>query len=115
MILVKLDPKLDGEEAKAAVSALVQVQKPRSIEEVKRKEVNALSAEAADALSKLGKPATTALCKALKNDFKGGIASTGENVLNAAARLAVLRILDGMGTNAYSIEVDGTLLTLPAS
>jgi S1-C subfamily serine protease/HEAT repeat protein len=112
LVLLKVDDVLESAEAKAAVSVLINLQKPQSEEDLTNKQLIALATEASKALIQLGKPAVPAIRKALTTEFKGGNRATGEDVTHAIARLAMIRILEAMGSNVYSAELDRELATL---
>jgi S1-C subfamily serine protease/HEAT repeat protein len=112
MVLLKMDDLLESDESKAAAGVLIKVQRPQAAADLENKELAALTTEAGKALTHVGKPAVPAVRKALMTTFKGGNRATGEDVLNAIARLALIRILENMGPSIHSNELDRDLIAL---
>jgi S1-C subfamily serine protease len=112
MVLLKMDDTLASDESKSAAGVLINVQRPQAAEDLENKQVAALVTEAGKALIRAGKPAVPAVRKALMTTFKGGNRATGEDLFNAIARLALIRILENMGPSIHSNELDRDLITL---
>jgi S1-C subfamily serine protease len=115
MVLLKMDDTLATDESKAAAGVLITVQRPQAAEDLENKQLAALLTEAGKALTRVGKPAVPAVRKALMTTFKGGNRATGEDLFNAIARLAMIRILENMGPSIFSNELDRDLITLGKS
>jgi HEAT repeat protein len=109
--MTKLDPELKTKESKAAVDVLIALQKPTNTADDKNKEMMALANDAIKTLSGLGKAVVPQIRAALRS-YKGGV-TIEETVARGAVRLAMIRVLVGMGDKAAAADPD--LRSLAAS
>jgi HEAT repeat protein len=106
MALVKLDLELKTEEGKAAVHVLIGLQKPTNSDDLENKGLIALVADAGKALTNLGKPVLPQVRKAMMTTYRGGSLTVEEELFRATARIAMIRVLEGMGDKAAAAETD---------
>jgi hypothetical protein len=95
--------RIEAAEAKKAVPPLIEMLRPDKVEDVEDEEATKERGKARELLAGMGKPAVKALLDALENDFSGGVRTTA--VLNAAARLEVVKALTEIGAPAGSNDV----------
>jgi HEAT repeat protein len=112
MALVKLDLEMKTEEGKTAVHVLIGLQKPAGADDLENKGLIAVAGDAAKALTNLGKPVLPQVRKAMMTTYRGGSLTVEEELFRATARIAMIRVLEGMGDKAAA--ADGDLAALEA-
>jgi hypothetical protein len=103
--MTKLDPELKTKESKAAVDVLIALQKPTNTADDKNKDMMALANDAIKTLSSLGKAVVPQIRTAMMRTYKGGV-TIEETVARGAVRLAMIRVLVGMGDKAAAADPD---------
>jgi hypothetical protein len=103
--MTKLDPELKTKESKAAVDVLIALQKPTNTADDHNKEMMALANDAIKTLSGLGKAVVPQIRTAMMRTYKGGV-TIEETVARGAVRLAMIRVLVGMGDKAAAADPD---------
>jgi hypothetical protein len=105
MAMVKLDLELKTKEAKSAVDVLIALQKPTNTADDRDKEMMALANQAIATLTSLGKAVLPQIRRAMMTTYKGGV-TIEETVARGAVRMAMIRVLVGMGDKAAAADPD---------
>jgi HEAT repeat protein len=97
--------EIEAVEVKKVVTTLIDLLRADDSDALEDDDAKKEREKARDLLVQVGKPAVAPLAAALKNDFAGGGRRTTAGMLNAAARVEVIRTLVDIGAPAGANEV----------